>query len=123
MEEIIQKIIRSNPTEETKNKIPLSEEPPPETKIFLKCNVWKCRYCHPNSPRLTKEQIQQIRNKMNTQKKPRKLKKCNHPYCDFCDKEKVNNQNINSKERTDYRRNSRQKYNNSRPAKKPRNKQ
>ena len=118
MEEIIQEIIRSNPTEETKNKIPLSEEPPPETKIVLKCNVWKCRYCHPNSPRLTKEQIQQIRNKMNTQKKPRKLKKCNHPYCDFCDKqidiankyiqefndklkeEKVNNQNINSKEQT-----------------------
>ena len=24
---------------------------------------------------------------MNTQKKPRKLKKCNHPYCDFCDKQ------------------------------------
>ena len=118
MEEIIQEIIRSNPKEETKNKIPLSEEPPPETKIVLKCNVWKCRYCHQNSPRLTKEQIQQIRNKMNTQKKPRKLKKCNHPYCDFCDKqidiankyiqefndklkeEKVNNQNINSKEQT-----------------------
>ena len=67
MEEIIQDIIRSNPTEDSKYKTPYSEEPPPDSKTVLKCNVWKCRYCHPNSSRLTKELIQQIRNKMNSQ--------------------------------------------------------
>ena len=70
MEEIIQDIIRSNPTEDSKYKILFSEEQPPDSKTVLKCNVRKCRYFHPNSPSLTKDQIQQIRNKKNSQKKP-----------------------------------------------------
>ena len=36
------------------------------------------------SPKLNKEQLQKIREKMNRQKKPRKLKGCNHPSCKFC---------------------------------------
>jgi len=46
MEEIIQEIIYC-----IQDKIPLSEEPLPET--ILKRNIWNFRYYHPNSQHLT----------------------------------------------------------------------
>lgn len=88
MNEIIEDILNSNPTEEPPYKKQEGAKWP-EKKIILKCNVWKCWTCHPNSPRLTYEQIQQIRIKMNNKKSPRRLKGCNHENCTYCQKQMI----------------------------------
>ena len=52
-------------------------------KEKLKCNIWKCKKCHPHSPKLSKQQIIKINEKMNNLKTKRKLKECNG-RCLFC---------------------------------------
>ena len=83
MEDIINDIIKSNPTNSFEQEEP---DPKEETqnKEILKCNVWRCKKCHPNSPPLSQEQIAKIREKMSKLKKPRRLKGCNHPNCKYC---------------------------------------
>ena len=85
MEDIINDIIKSNPTNSYEQEEPDPKEEA-QNKEILKCNVWRCKKCHPNSPPLSQEQIAQIREKMSKLKKPRRLKGCNHPTCNYCKK-------------------------------------
>ena len=43
-----------------------------ECKEKFKCNIWKCKKCHPNSPKLSKQEIikinEQIKDKEKTQR-------------------------------------------------------
>ena len=85
MEDIINDIIKSNPTNSYEQEEPDPKEEA-QNKEILKCNVWRCKKCHPNSPPLSQEQIAQIREKMTKSKKPRRLKGCNHPTCKYCER-------------------------------------
>ena len=69
----------------------LNEDNDQEEKYILKykekfkCNIWKSKKCHPNSPKLSKQEIIKINEKMNKLKTKRKLKECNG-RCLFCTK-------------------------------------
>ena len=52
-------------------------------KSHIYCNLYKCNYCHPNRPKLTKEEINEIKEKIKNKKQPRNLKTCNN-RCDKC---------------------------------------
>ena len=55
------------------------------SSIPFYCNILKyCRF-HPKLYELTKAEIQAIREKIGSKKKPRNLKRCNHTHCLFCD--------------------------------------
>ena len=47
------------------------------------CNVNRCKECHPNQEKLTPEQLQKIREKINQPNFTPKLKKCNQ-NCKYC---------------------------------------
>ena len=55
------------------------------THISFYCSIWKCRKCHPELLKLSKAEIQAIREKIAARKKPRNLKRCNHTHCPFCE--------------------------------------
>ena len=49
------------------------------------CNISKCRRCHPNAPRLTKQEILELKEKAKLNKN-KKLKQC-HNKCQYCEEE------------------------------------
>ena len=48
-----------------------------------KCNTYRCKKCHPNSPILTKAEIKEINERIKRRAKPRQLKYCSK-HCEQC---------------------------------------
>ena len=61
-----------------------TEKPPPKNKKrSCPCNVLRCKKCHPNQPKLTKKEIERIKELNNKRTKPRALKYC-QKECKSC---------------------------------------
>ena len=85
MEQILKDISNEIPIE---NYTTHTEKPKTNRRnkfLSCGCNVYKCQYCNGNKPRLTKEQLEKIKEKNETRTKPIPYKRCTY-NCRYCEK-------------------------------------